>query len=197
METIRTSGKLRMAIVIALVAVAGILVYERWGAAPRQPTVTRSFLVTMWGMKPYSVPKGEVVVSITADGKWQNLPVGPTGATFATVHHFVPETLVVNKGDTVKLTVLNLGLHNHGFAIPEYGIDFMVGGRNITGERGDLGKGKLHGTFTGGPNARTVTFVANKAGVFTYMCNLPYNKASYDCNPLHERIIGQLIVIDR
>ncbi len=151
----------------------------------------------MWGMKPYTVPPGEVAPSITPDGKWQHLPIGPEGAVFATVHNIVPATIVVNKGDTVRLTVMNLGLHNHGFAIPEYGIDLMVGGRNITGERGDPGKGKLHGTSTGGPSARTVTFVANKAGVFTYMCNLPYNKEKFDCNPLHERIIGQLIVIDR
>jgi len=189
---------LRMVIVAVLVVFAGILVaHEGRGATPRQPTVTRSFLLTMWGMKPYNMPEGETAPSITPDGKWTKLPVGPEGATYATVHHFVPETIVVNKGDKVKLTVLNLGLHNHGFAIPEYGVDLMVGGRNIAGERGDPGNGKIHGTATGGPNARTVTFVANKAGVFTYMCNLPFNKAANDCNPLHDRIIGQLIVIDR
>jgi plastocyanin len=189
---------LRTVIVAALVVFAGMLVaQEGRGATPRQPTVTRSFLLTMWGMKPYSVPPEETAPSITRDGKWTKLPVGPENATYATVHHFVPETIVVNKGDKVKLTVLNLGLHNHGFAIPEYGVDMMVGGRNITAERGDLGNGKIHGTATGGPNARTVTFVANKAGVFTYMCNLPFNKAANDCNPLHDRIIGQLIVIDR
>ncbi len=189
---------LRMAIVIVLVAVAGILVADEGrGATPRQPTVTRSFLLIMSGVKPYAVPQDEVAPSITADGKWTKMPVGPEGSTFATVHHFLPQTIVVNKGDTVKLTLLNLGLHNHGFAIPEYGIDLMVGGGNIVGERGDPGKGKLHGTVTGGPSARTVTFVANKAGVFTYMCNLPFNLAAKDCNPLHDRIIGQLIVMDR
>lgn len=107
----------RIAIVIVLVSVAAFFVTDRGrGATPRQPAVTRSFLLTMWGMKPYPVPPGEKTPSITPDGKWTNLPVGPAGATYATVHHFVPETIVVNKGDTVQLTLLNLGLHNHGFA---------------------------------------------------------------------------------
>lgn len=163
----------------------------------KQSTTTRSYLLTMWGMKPYEVPAGEKAPSITKDGKWTNLPVGPEGSTYATVHHFVPDTLTVNQGDTVKVTVMNLGLHNHGFAIPEYGIDMMAGGPNITGERGDPGKGKLAGTATGGPNARTVTFVADKAGVFHFMCNLPFDKEHADCNPLHDRIVGELVVMPR
>jgi plastocyanin len=161
---------------------------------------TREFLLTMWGMKPYAKPAGEKTPSITDDGKWTNLPVGPEASTYATVHHFVPDTITVHKGDTVKITVLNLGLHNHGFAIPEYGIDFMAGGPNIVGERGDEGKGKLHGTATGGPNARTITFVADKTGVFEYMCNLPFfngkTDADKDCNPMHDKIKGELVVLD-
>lgn len=183
--------------ILGLVAAIGIIGAGCAGSttASKQQGTTRVSLLTMWGMKPYEVPKGEVAPSITADGKWQNLPVGPEGATYATVHHFIPDTITVNQGDTVKITVLNLGLHNHGFAIPELGIDLMAGGSNISGERSDPGSGKLHGTATGGPSARTITFVANRAGVFTYMCNLPFNKEANDCNPLHERILGQLIVL--
>jgi plastocyanin len=163
--------------------------------AARQQTTTREILLTMWGMKPYAVPQGETAPSITADDKWTDLPIGPEGATYATVHHFVPQTITANKGDTIKLTVMNLGLHHHGFAIPDFGIDFLSGGAKIVGERRDLAKGKLRGTATGGPDARTVTFVADKAGVFTFMCNLPFNKEQNDCNPLHEKITGQLLVL--
>ncbi len=95
----------------------------------------------------------------------------------------------------MRLTVMNLGLHHHGFAIPAYGIDFMAGGPKITGERGDAGSGLLRGTATGGPDARTVAFVADKAGIFTFLCNLAYNKEKYFCNPLHEKITGQLVVL--
>ncbi len=164
-------------------------------AAVGQQTTTRSILLTMWGMKPYALPAGETAPSITADGKWTNVPIGPPGATFATVHHFVPHTFIVNKGDTVRLTVLNLGLHHHGFAIPEYGIDFMAGGPNIVGERGGPSDGTLRGTVTGGPDARTVTFVADKTGAIEFMCNLPYDKDLFHCNPLHEFIHGQLLVL--
>src|SRR5262249_53501348 len=45
-------------------------------AASGRPT-THRFLLTMWGMKPYAVPEGLTAPSITADGKWQNLPVVP------------------------------------------------------------------------------------------------------------------------
>jgi FtsP/CotA-like multicopper oxidase with cupredoxin domain len=154
----------------------------------------REFVLTIWGMKPYSLPQGETAPAITPDGKWQHLPIGPEGAVMASVHHFVPHTFTVNKGDTVRLTVMNLGLHYHGFAIPDYDIDFLAGGRNIVGERGPS-SGPIGGTVTGGPQARTVTFVADRPGIVDFMCNLPYDKERQYCNPLHPMIQGQLIVL--
>ena len=160
-----------------------------------RPT-THTFLLTMWGMKPYAVPEGLTAPSITADGKWQNLPVVPPGTpSFFTVHHFVPGSFTINKGDSVVLTVMNLGLHHHGFAIPDLGIDLMKGGPEIKGEGGTPDKGTLRGTAVGGPDARTVTFRADRAGVFPFMCNLPYNRELNYCNPMHDRIIGQLVVL--
>jgi hypothetical protein len=157
-------------------------------------SATREFLLTIWGMKPYALPQGETALAITSDDKWQHLPIGPEGAVMASVHHFVPHTFTVNQGDTIKLTVMNLGLHYHGFAIPDYDIDFLAGGRNIVGERGPS-SGPIGGTVTGGPQARTVTFVADKPGIVDFMCNLPYDKERQYCNPLHSMIHGQLIVL--
>ena len=164
------------------------------GTVDKPHPTPREFVLVIWGMKPYPVPQGETAPAITADAKWQHLPIGPEGAIMSSVHHFVPHTFTVNKGDTVKLTVMNLGLHYHGFAIPDYDIDFLTGGHNIVGERGP-NSGPIAGTVTGGPQARTVTFVADRVGIADFMCNLPYDKERQYCNPLHPMIHGQLLVL--
>src|SRR5262249_32311760 len=79
--------------------------------------------------------------------------------------------------------------------IPDLGIDYLKGGPSIVGEGGTPDKGTLRGTAVGGPDARTVTFRVDRAGVFPFMCNLPYNRELNYCNPMHDRIIGQLVVL--
>ena len=69
------------------------------------------------------------------------------------VKFWLPSTIVVNQGDTVKLTLKNQvpGTENtHGFTIPAYNITQVV--------------------TRGAPT--TVSFVADKPGVFTYFCQL-------------------------
>ncbi len=78
---------------------------------------------------------------------------------------FVPSTLVVHKGDTVKIKVINnikSEPPNHGFAIPDFKIEEVV-------NRGET---------------KTVEFTADKAGVFDINCQL---------HPAH--VHGQLIVL--
>jgi nitrosocyanin len=77
---------------------------------------------------------------------------------------WLPSVIAVEQGDKVKLTLKNQvpGASNqHGFSIPGYNITEVV-------TRGE---------------PKTVTFVADKAGVFPYMCQL---------HPAH--IGGSLIV---
>ena len=77
---------------------------------------------------------------------------------------FVPSTLVVHKGDTVKIKVINnikSEPPNHGFAIPDFKVEEVV-------NRGET---------------KTVEFTADKAGVFDIKCHL---------HPAH--VHGQLIV---
>jgi heme/copper-type cytochrome/quinol oxidase subunit 2 len=77
---------------------------------------------------------------------------------------FVPATLVVHKGDLVKIKILNniqSEPPNHGFAIPEFKVEVVV-------NRGE---------------PQTVEFTADKAGIFDIKCHL---------HPAH--IHGQLIV---
>jgi nitrosocyanin len=78
---------------------------------------------------------------------------------------FVPSVLVVHKGDTVKIKVINnikSEPPNHGFAIPDFKIEEVV-------NRGET---------------KTVEFTADKAGVFDIKCQL---------HPAH--VHGQLIVL--
>jgi nitrosocyanin len=80
------------------------------------------------------------------------------------VKFWLPSTITVDQGDKVKLTLKNQvpGASNqHGFTIPGYNITEVV----------------TRGT------PKTITFVADKAGVFPYACQL---------HPAH--VGGQLVV---
>ena len=100
------------------------------------------------------------------------------GAVGESKHHFFdPSMIVVRRGDTVRLRVMNLTFATHGFEIQGYGI----------------GTGRL----PGGPKGQeTLTFVANKAGLFKFHCNIPYNPTTGDCSPDHETQVGYLVVLD-
>lgn len=79
---------------------------------------------------------------------------------------WVPATLIVKKGETVKIKLINnvkSDPNQHGFAIPEFKVSAVV-------DRGE---------------PKTVEFVADKAGLFTTSCQL---------HPAH--IGGQLLVLD-
>ena len=77
---------------------------------------------------------------------------------------FTPETIEVNKGDKVKLTITSMDVP-HGFSIPEYSIN----------ERLNPGK------------PVTIEFTANKEGTFTAFC-------SVFCGSGHSNMKGKLIV---
>ena len=103
------------------------------------------------------------VPSINADG--------PQEFTMVNIEYegtkvFVPSTLVVHKGDTVKIKVINnikTEPPNHGFAIPDFKVEEVV-------NRGE---------------PKTIEFTADKAGVFEIKCQL---------HPAH--VHGQLIVLE-
>jgi len=79
---------------------------------------------------------------------------------------WVPSTFTVKKGDTVKLTLINNVMSepdHHGFAIPNFGIAETV----MRGE------------------PKTITFTADKAGIFPIQCHL---------HPAH--VGGQLVVLE-
>ncbi|MDP2750763.1 MAG: cupredoxin domain-containing protein [Nanoarchaeota archaeon] len=77
---------------------------------------------------------------------------------------FDPSTIEVNKGDTVRITLSSSDV-GHGFALKEYGISE---------------------TFSKG-ETKTVEFVADKEGTFTFYCNVY-------CGSGHGDMKGTLIV---
>ena len=80
---------------------------------------------------------------------------------------WVPSTLIVHKGDTVKIKLINnvkSDPNQHGFSIPEFKVAAVV-------DRGE---------------PKSVEFVADKAGLFSTTCQL---------HPAH--IGGQLLVLEK
>lgn len=92
-------------------------------------------------------------------------------------HRWEPAILVVNKGDTVVIHVTNPRKNVHGFAIPDYGVN--------TGPLEPRG------------GEETVQFVADRAGVFKFACNQPWDAETGVCNIDHDFMVGYLLVLDR
>lgn len=77
---------------------------------------------------------------------------------------FDPDTITVNKGDTVRLNIKSIDVA-HGFSLPDFGINkYLEPGKTIT-----------------------VEFVADKTGEFLFLC-------SVYCGQGHGNMIGKIIV---
>jgi nitrosocyanin len=104
--------------------------------------------------------RAEAPAAATADVTQTLVSVEIEGSKF-----WLPGTLVVKKGQTVRLTLLNKvpsDPNQHGFAIPAVGVAEVV-------NRGET---------------KTVTFTADKEGIFPMVCQL---------HPAH--VGGQLVVL--
>lgn len=77
---------------------------------------------------------------------------------------FVPSTITVTEGDTVKLAITSADVA-HGFALPDFGVSETI----------EPGK------------TTAVEFVASKKGTFSFFCNVP-------CGSGHGSMRGQLVV---
>jgi heme/copper-type cytochrome/quinol oxidase subunit 2 len=92
---------------------------------------------------------------------------------------FFPETVVVNQGDHVNISIRNLDAMPHGFAIAAYGIDVAVNPAQ------QLPNGTATPTITEVP-----TFAASSPGVFLFICTVP-------CGGGHQEMVGTIIVLPR
>lgn len=77
---------------------------------------------------------------------------------------FDPNTIEVSLGDKVKIAAYSEDVP-HGFAIAEYGIDLYLDGLR----------------------EKTVEFIADKPGTFTFYCSIP-------CGNGHSSMQGKLVV---
>ena len=93
----------------------------------------------------------------------------------ATHHFYNPQMVVTRKGDTVRLRVMNLSFASHAIQVDGYGARTKI----LSGGDGD-----------------TISFVAEKGGMFSYRCYIPHDPATGACSPDHETMIGYLVVLD-
>ena len=122
------------------------------------------------------VPARSVPAPVTIDLSLLITSSGAIGGE-ARSHLFDPQMMVVRRGDTVRLRVMNQSFFRHALAIAGYGVR--------TGE------------LTGGPQGfELVTFTADKPGIFEYRCYLPHDPATATCAPDHDRMVGHLVVVD-
>lgn len=100
---------------------------------------------------------------------------GQEEIAFVELHQWNPNLILVNEGDTVILNISNPRKHTHTFSIPELGINTKV--------------------LESRTGSETIQFVADKPGVFTFACGLPYNSVAGQCDPDHSMMTGTLIVL--
>ncbi len=92
------------------------------------------------------------------------------------LHLWNPSNIVVNKGDTVILKVSNPRGSIHSLAIPQFGVSTD----NLEPRGG----------------TETIEFVADKAGVFTFICNTPYVPEKNWCSADHAAMTGTIVVLE-
>ncbi|AFS83166.1 cupredoxin domain-containing protein [Candidatus Nitrosopumilus sediminis] len=100
---------------------------------------------------------------------------GTEEIVFVELHQWNPNLIVVNEGDTVVLNISNPRKHTHTFSIPELGINTKV--------------------LEARTGSETIQFIADKPGMFTFACGLPYNAVAGQCDPDHSMMTGTLIVL--
>jgi len=104
------------------------------------------------------------------------LITGRGGIGGSSSHHlYDPQMMVVRRGDTVRMRVMNQSLWSHGIEI--------------------VGLGVRTKPLAGG-EADEVTFTPDRPGIFEYRCYIPYDPKSGACSPDHDKMIGHLVVLD-
>lgn len=91
-------------------------------------------------------------------------------------HRWEPNVLVVHKGDSVTLNVMNPRKNIHSFFLPAFNLDT--------------------GPLEGRTGEATLEFTADQAGVFQWMCNIPQDAAEGECDADHGTMVGYLIVLE-
>ncbi|KRT76371.1 MAG: hypothetical protein XU14_C0050G0016 [Armatimonadetes bacterium CSP1-3] len=119
-----------------------------------------------------STPAGPATIDLSLLISGRGAIGGP-----AESHLYDPQLLVARRGDKVRLRVTNGSHFRHAIEVVGYGVKT--------------------GPLTGGPQAaETLTFTADKSGIYEYRCYLPYDPATATCSPDHEQMVGHLVVLE-
>lgn len=128
------------------------------------------------------IVQAAVVDQATGETRLVSEEMGGEETLTGEYHRWQPYVLVVKEGDTVELTVVNPRKNAHSFVLNAFGVDTgRIPGRV---EQPDLAGRTL-----------TVTFVADKAGVFKFECAIEHDHMLGDCDADHERMVGYLVVL--
>jgi len=137
------------------------------------------------GLKPVgSQPKTRAFTILIGDKEvvGENATTGEE-IVIGEYHLFKPDMITVYKGDTVSLTLKNMDSHAHSFVLTDFAVD----------------SGRIPGKVEASSEAartKTASFVADKVGVFKYICGVPFDEAMMNCAPDHEDIVGFLVVLE-
>jgi plastocyanin len=166
-----------LALLLSIAAVG--LTFARSGVAPR----TVSFTVT--------IDEGQIVTG------WNNTcecaveidtPAADTEKVVGEYVRWAPNVLIINTGDTVKLTVNNPRGGDHSFAIDAAAGSFS----------GTTSSGTVQGRDNSGNPAGTqvtIEFTALKAGTYVFRCTIVFDDALNHCHPDHDTLTGTIVVL--
>ena len=167
--------KKKYLLLLLVIVVAVGLVFVTACQTTKEPTsVTRNFNISIGHNDAYARP------ALVEASK------APEETKITTFYKWKPSVLVVFTGDKVVLNVTNDSKSRvHSFDLEAFGAK--------TGDIGPAGEENPQ------PITKTVEFVADKAGIFEYKCNIPPDATSDPkrCSPEHEYQTGYLIVLDR
>ena len=178
-------GSSRLAIalgVLALVlsiAALGLTYAKPSGVAPRTLAIT------------VTIDEGLVVTGYNSTCQCAVEIDSPEADTEKVVGEYVrwaPNVIIINAGDTVRLTVKNPRGGDHSFAVIASAGDFS--GTTASGTvEGRANSGNPQGTRA------TIEFTALKPGTYTFLCTILFDDALDHCHPDHETLTGTLVVL--
>ena len=172
---------LALGAVALILAIAGLgLSYSKpSGVAPRTVaytvTIDEGLIVTGWNNTC------QCAVEI-------DTPAADTEKVIGEYVRWAPNVIIVNAGDTVRLTINNPRGGDHSFAIEAAAGSFS--GTTVSGTvEGRDNSGNPAGTQA------TIEFTALKPGTYVFRCVTPFDDATNACHPDHDSLTGTIIVL--
>jgi heme/copper-type cytochrome/quinol oxidase subunit 2 len=124
-------------------------------------------------------PKLQKITVLMGEGK----VVADHEGLIGEFHRWEPSVIVVKKGDTIELTVINPRKSAHSLVIPELGVDTGL----IPGRLDEPDQSK---------RTVTLTFKVEQSGVFEFRCGTPFDPDENECSPDHPYQVGYIIVLE-